>query len=182
MWRQMFWSHCSLCLATACSVGVGGDQDGIQQALDLGADGIIVPYVNNVEEARAAVSHAHYPTAGTRSVYFPQRSMNKKVRFHHPPRTGVAAAATICKAAAALRRCDVTMIAACDASSRLTFGWLPWLPLPWCCLRLVGLVGLRRSVQQECRRRPAGALPKRTDCYIAYSLTTIAARCTGGDR
>ena len=61
------------------SVGVGGDQDGIQQALDLGADGVIVPYINTADEARAAVSHATYPTQGTRSVYFPQRSMNKKV-------------------------------------------------------------------------------------------------------
>ena len=60
-------------------VRVGGynDRAGIQQALDLGADGILVPYINNAEEARQAVSCALYPTAGTRSVYFPQRSMNK---------------------------------------------------------------------------------------------------------
>ncbi len=54
-----------------------GDRAGIQQALDLGADGILVPYINNAEEARQAVSCALYPTAGTRSVYFPQRSTNK---------------------------------------------------------------------------------------------------------
>ena len=53
------------------------DRAGIQQALDLGADGILVPYINTAEEARQAVSCAQYPTAGTRSVYFPQRSMNK---------------------------------------------------------------------------------------------------------
>jgi 4-hydroxy-2-oxoheptanedioate aldolase len=53
------------------------DRAGIQQALDLGADGILIPYINNAEEARQAVSCALYPTAGTRSVYFPQRSMNK---------------------------------------------------------------------------------------------------------
>lgn len=53
------------------------DRAGIQQALDLGADGVLVPYINNAEEARAAVSCARYPTAGTRSVYFPQRSTNK---------------------------------------------------------------------------------------------------------
>ncbi|MDZ4802117.1 MAG: aldolase/citrate lyase family protein [Bryobacteraceae bacterium] len=53
------------------------DRGGIQQALDLGADGILVPYINTAEEARQAVSCARYPTAGTRSVYFPQRSMNK---------------------------------------------------------------------------------------------------------
>jgi 4-hydroxy-2-oxoheptanedioate aldolase len=53
------------------------DRAGIQQSLDLGADGVLVPYINTVEEARQAVSCARYPTAGTRSVYFPQRSMNK---------------------------------------------------------------------------------------------------------
>jgi 4-hydroxy-2-oxoheptanedioate aldolase len=60
-------------------VRVGGyaDRPGIQQSLDLGADGVLVPYINTAEEARAAVSCMRYPTAGTRSVYFPQRSMNK---------------------------------------------------------------------------------------------------------
>src|ERR1700729_638310 len=60
-------------------VRVGGydDRPGIQQALDLGADGVLVPYINNAEEARQAVSCNKYPTVGTRSVYFPQRSMNK---------------------------------------------------------------------------------------------------------
>jgi 4-hydroxy-2-oxoheptanedioate aldolase len=53
------------------------DRGGIQQALDMGADGGRVPYINNAEEARQAVSCARYPTAGTRSVYFPQRSMNR---------------------------------------------------------------------------------------------------------
>src|SRR5499433_1060218 len=72
-----------------CAIGSGGpksmvrvagyhDRGGIQQALDLGADGILVPYINTAEEARQAVSCARYPTAGTRSVYFPQRSMNAK--------------------------------------------------------------------------------------------------------
>src|SRR4051812_44500786 len=60
-------------------VRVGGydDRAGIQQALDLGADGILVPYINTADEARQAVSCARYPTQGTRSVYFPQRSTNK---------------------------------------------------------------------------------------------------------
>jgi 4-hydroxy-2-oxoheptanedioate aldolase len=60
-------------------VRVGGYQDrpGIQQALDMGADGVLIPYINTAEEARQAVSCARYPTAGTRSVYFPQRSMNR---------------------------------------------------------------------------------------------------------
>jgi 4-hydroxy-2-oxoheptanedioate aldolase len=61
-------------------VRVGGysDRPGIQQSLDLGADGVLVPYINNADEARQAVSCARYPTVGTRSVYFPQRSMNKE--------------------------------------------------------------------------------------------------------
>ena len=53
------------------------DRAGIQQALDLGADGVLVPYINTAEEARQAVSCTRYPMGGTRSVYFPQRSMNK---------------------------------------------------------------------------------------------------------
>src|SRR5271166_1662601 len=53
------------------------DRGGIQQSLDLGADGVLVPYINTAEEARQAVSCTRYPTTGTRSVYFPQRSMNK---------------------------------------------------------------------------------------------------------
>jgi 4-hydroxy-2-oxoheptanedioate aldolase len=61
-------------------VRVGGydDRPGIQQALDMGADGVLVPYINTAEEARQAVSCTRYPTVGTRSVYFPQRSMNKE--------------------------------------------------------------------------------------------------------
>jgi 4-hydroxy-2-oxoheptanedioate aldolase len=74
--------------ATICAISGGGatsmvrvggydDRAGIQQALDLGADGVLVPYINTAAEARQAVSCTRYPTAGTRSVYFPQRSMNK---------------------------------------------------------------------------------------------------------
>ena len=46
--------------------------------LDMGADGVLVPYINTADEARAAVSCCRYPTAGERGrCYFPQRSMNK---------------------------------------------------------------------------------------------------------
>jgi len=57
------------------------DRGGIQQSLDTGADGVLVPYINTAEEARQAVSCCRYPTAGTRSVYFPQRSMNRQGRL-----------------------------------------------------------------------------------------------------
>jgi 4-hydroxy-2-oxoheptanedioate aldolase len=71
-----------------CAVGSGGaksmvrvggfhDRNGIQQALDIGADGVLIPYINSAAEARQGVSCARYPTVGTRSVYFPQRSTNK---------------------------------------------------------------------------------------------------------
>jgi 4-hydroxy-2-oxoheptanedioate aldolase len=74
--------------AMLCAIANGGaksmvrvagyhDRGGIQQALDLGADGVLVPYINSAEEARQAVNCARYPTMGTRSVYFPQRSTNK---------------------------------------------------------------------------------------------------------
>jgi 4-hydroxy-2-oxoheptanedioate aldolase len=58
-------------------VGSYADRPGIQQSLDMGADGVLVPYINTADEARQAVSCCRYPTAGTRSVYFPQRSMNR---------------------------------------------------------------------------------------------------------
>ena len=58
-------------------VGSYADRPGIQQSLDMGADGVLVPYINTADEARQAISCCRYPTAGTRSVYFPQRSMNK---------------------------------------------------------------------------------------------------------
>ena len=74
--------------AMLCAIAMGGaksmvrvagysDRAGLQQALDLGADGVLVPYINTAEEARQAVSCTRYPMGGTRSVYFPQRSMNK---------------------------------------------------------------------------------------------------------
>jgi len=59
-------------------VGMYTDRPGIQQALDMGADGILCPYVNTADEARTYVSCCRYPTTGTRSVYFPQRSMNSR--------------------------------------------------------------------------------------------------------
>jgi 4-hydroxy-2-oxoheptanedioate aldolase len=58
-------------------VGSSKDREGIQQALDCGANGILVPYINTKEEAQEAVSCCLYPTKGTRSVYFPQRSTNE---------------------------------------------------------------------------------------------------------
>ena len=74
--------------AMLCAIASGGaksmvrvagyhDRGGIQQALDLGADGVLIPYINTASEAQQAVGCARYPTVGTRSVYFPQRSTNK---------------------------------------------------------------------------------------------------------
>lgn len=54
------------------------DFEGIQTALDSGADGILVPVVCTADEVKKAIAACKYPTEGTRSVYFPQRSTNKK--------------------------------------------------------------------------------------------------------
>ena len=40
----------------------------IKRALDIGVMGIIVPYVQNADEARAAVAACHYPPDGIRGV------------------------------------------------------------------------------------------------------------------
>lgn len=45
-----------------------GDHDLIKRALDGGAHGIVVPMVNTVEEAKAAIAAAKYPPFGNRSV------------------------------------------------------------------------------------------------------------------
>lgn len=47
---------------------VSCNQDSIKRALDLGAVGVMVPYVSSVEEARSAVAYTHYPPAGCRGV------------------------------------------------------------------------------------------------------------------
>ena len=54
---------------TACLVRVPGQQEApIKQALDLGADGIIVPQVNTAEQARNIVAFARYAPQGVRGV------------------------------------------------------------------------------------------------------------------
>lgn len=44
------------------------------RALDFGADGIMVPQVHSVEEARAAVSYMKYPPKGVRGLAFSNRA------------------------------------------------------------------------------------------------------------
>ena len=45
-----------------------GRHDHIKRVLDGGAQGIVVPMVNTVEEAKAAIAAAKYPPVGNRSV------------------------------------------------------------------------------------------------------------------
>jgi len=66
-------------------VGSYQDRPGIQQALDLGADGILIPYINTKAEAVEGVSCCLYPTQGTRSVYFPQPSTNERGLLGYVP-------------------------------------------------------------------------------------------------
>jgi len=54
------------------------DRAGIQQSLDAGADGVLIPYVNTKEEVDQAMAACYYPTQGNRSVYFPQSATNAK--------------------------------------------------------------------------------------------------------
>lgn len=64
-------------------VRVGGfnDRQGIQQSLDNGANGVLIPYVNTRAEVDEAVSCCLFPEPskhqGSRSVYFPLRCMNE---------------------------------------------------------------------------------------------------------
>lgn len=64
-------------------VRVGGfnDRMGIQQSLDAGANGILIPYVNTRAEVDEGVNCCLYPEPskhkGNKSVYFPLRCMNE---------------------------------------------------------------------------------------------------------
>lgn len=64
-------------------VRVGGFEDryGIQQSLDAGANGILIPYVNTRAEVDKAVNCCLFPEPskheGSRSVYFPLRCTNE---------------------------------------------------------------------------------------------------------
>lgn len=53
-----------------------GDHDHIKRVLDAGAWGIIVPMVNTVEQAKAAIAAAKYPPVGNRSIGGSLHSLN----------------------------------------------------------------------------------------------------------
>lgn len=48
----------------------------IKRALDIGARGLLLPYVQNADEARQAVQSVRYPTAGMRGVAGSTRASN----------------------------------------------------------------------------------------------------------
>lgn len=47
---------------------IGPAQEPIQQALDFGADGVIIPHIRTVEHAAKITAHAKYPPLGDRSL------------------------------------------------------------------------------------------------------------------
>jgi 4-hydroxy-2-oxoheptanedioate aldolase len=57
---------CETAGASAIVRAPGPDAFFVQRALDLGADGIVVPQVPDAEAARRAVAMAHFPPDGTR--------------------------------------------------------------------------------------------------------------------
>lgn len=65
----------------------GHDAGWIGLALDMGAEGVIVPQVDSVEQARALVRSVAFPPIGNRS-YGGRRVIDRKGRgyYEHPPR------------------------------------------------------------------------------------------------
>src|ERR1700742_5081634 len=45
-----------------CNVGL------IKRALDIGADGVVIPWMESAEQLRQAVRYARYPTEGVRGI------------------------------------------------------------------------------------------------------------------
>jgi 4-hydroxy-2-oxoheptanedioate aldolase len=69
------WNELAILLGAVADAGCtalarvpANRHDHIKRVLDAGAQGVIVPMVNSVAEARAAVAAAKYPPQGTRSV------------------------------------------------------------------------------------------------------------------
>ena len=69
------WSDAALLFGAIADAGCvplarvpRGDHDHIKRVLDAGAHGSVVPMVNTVEEARAAIAAAKFPPVGNRSV------------------------------------------------------------------------------------------------------------------
>ena len=61
--------HKSLGLGVFSRVGAA-ERVPIQQALDAGADGVIIPQIQNAEHARVVSAYAKYPPLGTRGIGF----------------------------------------------------------------------------------------------------------------
>ena len=77
------WSEAALLFGAIADAGCvpiarvpRGDHDHIKRVLDAGAHGIVVPMVNTVEEAKAAIAAAKYPPVGNRSVGGGLHAMN----------------------------------------------------------------------------------------------------------
>ena len=77
------WSHAATIFAAVADAGCvplarvpEGDHYCIKRVLDAGAWGIVVPMVDTVEQARAAIAAAKYPPEGTRSVGGGMHSLN----------------------------------------------------------------------------------------------------------
>lgn len=69
------WSQAAIQFALIAEAGCvplarvpRGDHDYIKRVLDAGAMGIVVPMVDTVEQARAAIAAAKYPPVGNRSI------------------------------------------------------------------------------------------------------------------
>lgn len=77
------WSHAATIFAAVADAGCvplgrvpEGDHYCIKRVLDAGAWGIVVPMVDTVEQARAAIAAAKYPPEGTRSAGGGMHSLN----------------------------------------------------------------------------------------------------------
>ncbi|MFW5846185.1 MAG: aldolase/citrate lyase family protein [Planctomycetota bacterium] len=54
---------------TVCLIRVAANDEGlIKRVLDIGADGVVIPWMESVEQLQAAKAAARYPTAGRRGI------------------------------------------------------------------------------------------------------------------
>lgn len=111
----------------ACVRVVSAERLRIGRVLDLGADGVMLPRVDTLDEARSALGWMHYPPAGTRGVAAITRGAgyltvpHARIRELHARILGIVqveseAAVDAAPAVAALEGVDVLFVGPADLS------------------------------------------------------------------
>jgi len=163
----------------ACLVRVPScDAVQIAKALDLGADGIIVPQVNTPEQAAAAARFARYPPEGTRGVGL-ARAHGYGLKFKEYVESANREIAVVVQAEHATAVENIDAIARVAGVDAILLG--PYSRQDGASRRSAGCRGDRARHGRMPRRRDAARLLRRErSCGSAVRRPRLYAHCCGG--